>query len=283
MNGWLGQASLKGVERPSLGWHSPTARGIYKPAPIKLPLKRSALFGLSHSEPASKRMGDDSSIFSPSIGTAFLMTVGGLAGLYFSPALPTPADSVMKGLGIGLAGWGGYNLFTKFFGGPSGPELDNKAKAEATPIVMMSPEAFAKVSGQIILPLPDTIPQVQSDWFTPEYFEIKTLWRNDSKEVGNFKYNILAESVSAPGMWIPGQTSIQKIINDSQVSGLLPGAETGSTPIKVELFQPPQPGSIAKAYGAKSTYKIYLQLQKIGPSGTVPAGNTMTFGPFDYK
>jgi hypothetical protein len=224
----------------------------------------------------------DGSILSPSLGTSFLLTAGGVASLYFSGVLPSPADSILKGLGIAAAAWGGYNLATQLFGG-SGPQIDRKAKAEAPPTPTMSPGALAKVSGQIITPLTNTIPPLQAELFGPMYFEIKVLWRNDSAEEANFKYNILAESVSAPGAWIPGQTSLSRIIDDSAVEGLGKGTESGAIPLRVELFQPPQPGSIAKVYGVESTYKIYLQLQKLTPSGPEPTGEAVVFGPFDYK
>lgn len=283
MNGWLGQAPVKASESPSLGWHFQSARGLYKPPSIRLPLKRMPSLGLGYPAlPPAKRMGDDSSFMSPSIGTSFLLLAGGAAGLYFSVVAPPPADSVVKGLGIAAMAWGGYNLVTKFFGG-SPPKIDNKTNAEAASIPILSPEAFAKISGQIIFPLPGTVPQVQSDWFVSDYFDIKVVWHNGSDKVANFKYNILAESVSAPGMWIPGQTSLQKIIDDSQVGPIAPGQESGAMPLRVTLFQPPQPGSTAKIYGNKSTYKIYLQLQKIGPSGPEPVGDSVWFGPFDYQ
>ncbi len=277
MNGWLGQAPLKISERPSLGWHSPSARGVYQPPPIRLPFKQPASLGRTYRDlPPLKRMGDDSSIFSPSLGTSFLMVAGGVAGLYFSAILPQPADSIAKGLGIAVTAWGGYSIVTRLFGS-STPQVDNKATAEAPPTATMSPEAFAKVSAQIIYPLPDTLPKIQSDWLAPDYFEIKVVWRNDSDEVANFKYNIFAESCCAAGLYSPGQTSVQKLIDDSQVSGLQPHTESGAIPLKVELFQPPPKSN------PQPTYKIYLHLNKIGPSGPVQASNTVIFGPFEYK
>lgn len=285
MNGWLGQAPLKTVERPALGWHSPSAQGLYRPPPIKFPVKLAPSLGTPYRDlPTNKRMGDDSSFLNPSVGTSFLMMAGGVAGLYFSTVFPSPMDSVAKGLGISVAAWGGYSLVSRLFGGAGSTELDAKRKSDTTPMAIMSPEAFDKVSGQIILPLTDTVPEIQSDWFTSDYFEIKVLWRNDSNEVGNFKYNILAKSVSGPGLPIPGQTVLEKIIDDSQMTGIPPHLESGATPLKVELFQPPQGGSAAPlSKSGKSTYKIYLRLQKIGPSGPVPVGNSVAFGPFDYK
>jgi len=275
MNGWLGQAPVRSVRGPALGWQSPTAVGMYRPPPLKMPM--APVVARAVPQPvqlSAAELGDDSSPWSPSLGTSFLLLAGGGAALYFSVALPSPADSIAKGLGIAAAAWGGYNLVTKLFG-PSVPQVDNKAKAEAPPTATMSPEAFAKVSGQIIFPLPDTSPKIQSDWLAPEYFEIKVVWRNDSDEIANFKYNILAEACCAPGLYVQGQTSTLKIIDDSQVTGLQPHTESGAIPLKVELFQPP-----AKA-GANPTYKIYLTLQKIGPSGPVPAGDSVIFGPFE--
>lgn len=284
MNAWLGPVALRLSESLPLGRHSQSARGLYKPPPMRLPMKPSPFLGLTNSaRHQATRLGDESSFMSPSIGTSFLLIAGGVAGLYLSVLAPAPADSVMKGLSIASTAWGAYSLVTKFFGS-STPQVDNKAKAEAAPMTTMSPEAFAKVNGQIIFPLPDSIPAAQSDWFVPEYFEIKVIWRNDSDEVANFKYNVLAQSVSAPGIPIPGETLLSKVIDDSQVAGLLPHTETGATPLKVEFFQPPQPGSAAKfSSSGKSTYKIYVQLQKIGPSGPVPVGNAVAFGPFPYK
>jgi hypothetical protein len=214
---------------------------------------------------------------SPSIGTSFLLIAGGAAGLYLTAVVPPPADSIMKAVGIGAMAWGTYSLVTKFFG-DSTKQIDNKSDAEAPPTKTMSPEAFAKVRGQIIFPLTDTLPKIESDWLSPaDYFNIKVVWRNDSDEVANFKYNIFAESCCAAGLYSPGQTSVQKLVNDSQVSGLQPHTESGAIPLKVDLFQPPPKGK------AQPTYKIYLHLNKIGPSGPTQASDTAVFGPFEWK
>ncbi len=154
----------------------------------------------------------------------------------------------------------------------------------------MSAAAFDQVIGQITFPASGTKPDVTSPFIGADNFKITVVWTNSPLEEGNFDYDILATSVSGPGAVIPADrkagviTSVSKVIYSSSIRGLLAGHQSGPIPIPIDIFQPPDKGTMAGYSGQPAPYfKMYLQLRKIGPQGPVPVGNLVQFGPFDYK
>lgn len=241
---------------------------------------------LSSAKRASeKKLGQ--SLPSVGIGSTLVLLAGGGAGFYIADIFPPPASSVVKVVGIAAAGFGLYSLFS-LLTKPSG--VDTNAPSNAPASKAMSAAAFDQLTGQITFPASGTKPDVAGSLFGSDNFKVTVVWMNPSSEFGNFDYDILATSVSGPGAVISADrktgvvTSVSKVIYSSSVRGLEPGHQSGPAQITVDIFQPPDKGTMAGYSGQPVPYfKMYLQLRKIGAAGAIPVGNLAQFGPFDWK
>ncbi len=224
-------------------------------------------------------LGQTPSFISPGFAGSLLFVAGGLGGFYVSDVFPSPVSGLLKGLGVIAAGWGAYSLISSFTGGA--PPVGAKNKEEAPAAKFMSPAAFALVTGRIIDPVSGTLPQVTpGGWFSEPHFDIKIFLKNGSAEAGNFKYNILVYSIAEGArQGQPGYS--QKIVGADQVT-LAAGHDSGSIQIPIDVIKP-EPPPISKFYGAPKTFKMYLQLQKVGDQADIPVGDLMEYGPFDYS
>ncbi len=258
----------------------PAAAG-YRPLGIELPARRP-----------EKSLGQ--SILQPSGLAGTLLFAGtGVAGLYVSEIFPSPESAIVKGVSFAALGWAAYSLVSMFTGSSS--SVDKNANSEGPPTPVLSQSDFDLISLQVISPIPNSIPEVSSDWFVPSHFDLKIQWSSQAAHDVTFPYDIVARSVSGPGA-VNDKTSVEKIIYSSSVK-LPAGLKSPplTIPIEVSSLKPPQPGTLSSEatgyfsnypYGVQSFgpayFNITLQIRKTGPQGPVNAVDILKYGPFVY-
>jgi hypothetical protein len=204
--------------------------------------------------------------------TSILFMTGGVAGLYIGGAFPSPADVIMKAVGVAAVGWGVYYLFNE-------PATVTAAKPGGAqePQKTPSPAAFPTIRGNIISPTSGTKPNRN---FWSNSFDAQIAWYNGSPEDVNFTYDIFA-TIYGTGFQVEGKNRISKSLYNGTVK-LLAGHDSGPLTITVPIEQPPEPG--LTGYGLPSpTFKMEIQLRKFDREGNpIATGDPVTVGPFDY-
>lgn len=181
--------------------------------------------GIGRNENA--RMGDFSLAKLPS---SILMATGGVAGFMLSGALPSPFDLLIKAAGIGLVGYGIYDLVSA----PSTPVSPSKPVTEGGALV--SKGNIGAVTGDILVPQPNA-KHAAGGFLTYSYdvkfrlinadqepvtvpLELRVAYYKKSGTVfGNYFWN-----VEVPGSLSGGQAIISETVSPKGVDPIGPAA-----------------------------------------------------------
>jgi hypothetical protein len=210
------------------------------------------------------------------MGPSILWITGGIGGLYVSPLIPAPADTILKVAGIAALGWGIYYLFTE----PAAPPSPGSNETTGGP-PKPAPSAsdFQLFSGSIISPISGSKPKLNV-WTWTNNFDVIVSWHNGSKNVANFPYDIVADATIPGGALIQGQNWIKQVVATKSVKDL-PAGTSVQVAVTIPLIRPPQTGPTGG--NPNPVVYMFLQLRKIDPKdGTpVPVGDRIQVGPFD--
>jgi hypothetical protein len=206
MKGWLGQAPLKGVERPSLGgWGSRDGLGLFKPPTLRLPFKPTGPgLGLNTiqsfpeitsltEQPAPNTLTG----FSPQgIKQGVLIGLGGAGITYLSRFLPGAGEMAAMVGGVSLMGFGIYKLYDAITGSDS-PSI----QSFQTPVDQQVNDVAA-ISGKILEPSDKGQAELSSKWTSlfdaKRTFKIKFIVSNASAKAVTALIEFKSEQTSRP-------------------------------------------------------------------------------------